>query len=391
MEKFRVKTDIFFGEGSLKRLGQLEYKKVFIVTDPFMIKSGTINKITDEFKKENTELMIFSDVVPDPPVENVIKGVKVMMEFDPDAVVALGGGSAIDAAKAICLFKNKISKQLESDKDKKKVKFIAIPTTSGTGSEVTNFSVITDREKNIKYPFVLDELLPDEAILDAELVKTVPDFITADTGIDVLTHAIEAYVSTNATDYTDALAEKSIKIVFDNLIEAYKKGDNMKARRKMHNASCMAGMAFNEASLGINHGIAHVIGARFHLSHGRTNAILLPYIIEFNAEIKNMSLYNHSDYSDTAKKYAEISKILGLPCPTIGQGVKNLISAVNKLLKDFKIPSSFKEAGLDKKEFYNEVNVLSERAIEDRCSITNPKELKVEEVIELLKKIYDGK
>lgn len=393
MEDFKLKTNIFFGEGSLKRLSELQYNKVFIVTDPFMVESGAINKIVDKFKKEDMDLSIFSDVVPDPPIENIIKGVKVMIEFDPDVVVALGGGSAIDTAKAICLFKNKVSNQLANNINKKNVKFIAIPTTSGTGSEVTNFSVITDRKKGVKYPLISDELLADEAILDAELVKTVPDFITADTGMDVLTHAIEAYVSLKSTDYTDALAEKSIKMVFENLISVYNHGDNMEARRKMHNASCMAGIAFNSASLGINHGIAHTIGGRFHLSHGRTNAILLPYVIEFNANMKNNSIYNYSDSSDsnTAKKYAQIASILGLPCPTVRQGVKNLISAISKLLKDLKIPNSFKEAGLDKKEFYDELTILSQRSIDDRCSSTNPKSLNIEEVIELLKKTYNGK
>ncbi|AKA68754.1 1-propanol dehydrogenase PduQ [Clostridium scatologenes] len=393
MEDFKLKTNIFFGEGSLKRLSELQYNKVFIVTDPFMVESGAINKIVDKFKKEDMDLSIFSDVVPDPPIENIIKGVKVMIEFDPDVVVALGGGSAIDTAKAICLFKNKVSNQLANNINKKNVKFIAIPTTSGTGSEVTNFSVITDRKKGVKYPLISDELLADEAILDAELVKTVPDFITADTGMDVLTHAIEAYVSLKSTDYTDALAEKSIKMVFENLISAYNHGDNMEARRKMHNASCMAGIAFNSASLGINHGIAHTIGGRFHLSHGKTNAILLPYVIEFNANMKNNSIYNYSDSSDsnTAKKYAQIASILGLPCPTVRQGVKNLISAIRKLLKDLKIPNSFKEAGLDKKEFYDELTILSQRSIDDRCSSTNPRSLNIEEVIELLKKTYNGK
>lgn len=393
MENFKLKTNIFFGEGSLKRLSELQYNKVFIVTDPFMVESGAINKIVDKFKKEDMDLSIFSDVVPDPPIENIIKGVKVMIEFDPDVVVALGGGSAIDTAKAICLFKNKVSNQLANNINKKNVKFIAIPTTSGTGSEVTNFSVITDRKKGVKYPLISDELLADEAILDAELVKTVPDFITADTGMDVLTHAIEAYVSLKSTDYTDALAEKSIKMVFENLISAYNHGDNMEARRKMHNASCMAGIAFNSASLGINHGIAHTIGGRFHLSHGKTNAILLPYVIEFNANMKNNSIYNYSDSSDsnTAKKYAQIASILGLPCPTVRQGVKNLISAISKLLKDLKIPNSFKEAGLGKKEFYDELTILSQRSIDDRCSSTNPRSLNIEEVIELLKKTYNGK
>jgi len=389
MESFNTKTQIYFGDGSLERLSQLNCKRVFIVTDPFMVKSGAINKITDEVSKGNAEYEVFSDIVPDPPIEVVVQGIEVMMKFNPEVVIALGGGSAIDAAKAICSFSSKVQERTDCGvKSNNKIKFIAIPTTSGTGSEVTSFSVITDKSKNIKYPIVSDELLPDEAILDAQLVSTVPNFITADTGMDVLTHAIEAYVSTKATDYTDAFAEKAIKLVFENLIRAYKNGNDIEARKKMHNASCMAGIGFNNASLGLNHGMAHIVGGKFHISHGRTNAILLPYVIEYNADIKG---YSSTSFTEAAIRYCEISKILGLPSSNVRQGVKSLIAAINKLLKEFKIPTSLSETGINPGDFKKEVVVMSKIAIEDRCTETNPRIPKQEEIVALFEKVFYNK
>ncbi|MBU3153293.1 1-propanol dehydrogenase PduQ [Clostridium estertheticum] len=388
MKNFSFRTQVFFGEGSLKRLSQLNCHKAFIVTDPFMVKSGVINKITDEISKGNVEYIVFSDIVPDPSVEIVAKGIEVMMKFNPDVVIALGGGSAIDAAKAICDFNLKLKANMGSNmKSNKKIKLIAIPTTSGTGSEVTSISVITDKNKNIKYPLISEELQPDEAILVAELVCTVPDFITADTGMDVLTHDIEAFVSTRATDYTDALAEKSIKLVFQNLINAYKDGNNLEARTKMHNASCIAGIAFNNASLGLNHGMAHIIGAKFHVSHGRANAILLPYVIEFNADIKD---FDSSKYTYAAKRYSEIAKILGLPSSNVSEGVKSLIIAINMILKELNIPTSLKETGIKEEDFKREVNEMASIAIEDRCTQTNPRVPRLEEIITLFNKVYNN-
>jgi len=385
MESFNIKTQVFFGDSSLKRLSQLDCDKVFIVTDPFMVKSGVINKITDEISKGNSQYIVFSDIVPDPSIDIIAKGIEAMVKFNPEVVIALGGGSAIDAAKAICTFNSKLQVQANACVNSKKIRLIAIPTTSGTGSEVTSISVITDKEKNVKYPLVSEELQPDEAILDAELVKTVPNFITGDTGMDVLTHAIEAYVSTMSSDYTDALAEKAIKLVFEYLIGAYKNGNDIEARKKMHNASCIAGIAFNNASLGLNHGIAHIVGAKFHVSHGRANAILLPYVIEYNANLEENNL---TSFTKAAIRYSEISKMLGLPSANVREGVKSLVLAINILLKELDMPKSLKETGISEDDFKNEIREMAKIAIDDRCTQTNPRVPKIDEIVTLLEKVY---
>ncbi|HBC97647.1 MAG TPA: alcohol dehydrogenase [Clostridium sp.] len=378
MGNFKIGTEVHFGDDSLKRLNDFKDEKVFVVTDPFMVKSGTINRVTDELKKVNSRYMVYSDIVPDPSTDIVAKGVEAMMQFDADVIVALGGGSAIDSAKAIKYFFAKIKKE------DKKMRFIAIPTTSGTGSEVTGFSVITDKKNNVKSTLIDNELLPDEAILDANFVKTVPNFVTADTGMDVLTHAIEAYVSVNANDFTDAFAEKVVKLVFDNLLKAYRNGDDLEARKKMHNASCMAGMAFNNAALGLNHGMAHTIGAKYHISHGRSNAIILPYVIEYNADIREFN----SEHMETAQRYAYLAGIIGVPSASVRQAVRNLIESIKDLLRDLNIPDSLKQLGVPEKEFNDNLDELAKTAIADRTTGTNPRKPQVEDVKKLFKDIY---
>ncbi|MGL4730272.1 MAG: 1-propanol dehydrogenase PduQ [Clostridium sp.] len=389
MGNFKVGPNVHFGVGKLEKLRELDCKKVFIVTDPFMVKSGTINKVTEHLEKANITYCVFSEIVPDPPLEIVSKGIKAMDEFDPEAILTLGGGSAIDAGKAISYFRGMISSGLNPEKASKKVMFIAIPTTSGTGSEVTSFSVITDKKFNVKYPLVDEKMVPDMAILDAELVKTVPNFITADTGMDVLTHAIEAYVSTESSDYSDALAEKAIKLVFEYLEKAYVNGADLEAREKMHNASCIAGMAFTNASLGINHSMAHIIGGRFHIPHGKANAILLPYVIEYNADLPG---FNSHDYSETAKKYAEIARFLNLTTSkSIREGVKALTRAIIALKKKLQIPTGLKDVQVDRNEFEQNLEDLAVIAIKDGCTATNPREPRVDELKELFKLVYEGK
>ena len=341
-----------------------------------MVKSKVIDKITANL--ENSNYKIFEEIVPDPPIETVVAGIETLKNVNPDVIIALGGGSAIDAAKAIMDFSKKILKTSE-------VEFIAIPTTSGTGSEVTSFSVITDNQKGCKYPLVSYDLLPDVAILDPELVKTVPNFITADTGMDVLTHAIEAYVSTNSNDFSDALAEKAIKLVFKYLVKAYKNGNDKEAREKMHNASCMAGMAFTNAFLGINHSLAHKLGGEFHIPHGRANAILLPHVIKYNAT-KPSKFAAFPKYKEFVadKKFVEIAKFLGLKANTVEEGVQSLIDAVNNLLVELNIPKTIKECGVTEEAFLAKVDKLSLDAFDDQCTPANPRLPLVEE----LKEIY---
>ncbi|MEG2288867.1 MAG: 1-propanol dehydrogenase PduQ [Clostridium sp.] len=377
MNNFKMKTEVYFGQGALSRLEMIGNRKIFIVTDPFMVKSGMINNVTDRLK--NADITIFSDIVPDPPIEIIVKGIEELQKVKPEVLIALGGGSAIDAAKAIMDF----SKKITSVKD---MEFIAIPTTSGTGSEVTSFSVITDKAKGTKYPLVSDDLLPDIAILDPELVKSVPGSITADTGMDVITHALEAYVSTNASDFSDALAEKSLVLSFKYLLKAYKDGSDMEAREKMHNASCLAGIAFNAASLGLNHGIAHVLGGKFHVPHGRTNALLLPYIVEFNADIIG---YENQDFSRAAEKYATIAKLLGLPCGNARAGVRSLINEIKKLQKEMKMPTTLKACGVSMEDLSALKDEIADLALLDACTATNPKVPTPLDVIEIIGKVKE--
>ncbi|MBB6631356.1 1-propanol dehydrogenase PduQ [Clostridium algidicarnis] len=393
MGNFKVGPNVYFGVGKLEELSKLQCKRVFIVTDPFMVTSGMVTKVTENLDAANIKYEIFSDIVPDPPLETISKGIKAMDAFKPEALVALGGGSAIDAAKAISHFRDLINKALNNVSENKKVMLIAIPTTSGTGSEVTSFSVVTDKKYNVKYPLVEDSMVPEMAILDATLVKSVPNFITADTGMDVLTHAIEAYVSTEHSDFSDALAEKAIKLVFEYLEKAYKNGNDLEAREKMHNASCIAGMAFTNASLGINHSMAHILGGRFHIPHGKANAILLPYVIEFNADLSSENRFdNKTQYSDTAIRYAQIAKFLNLTSSNnVREGVKSLVRAINSLKKTLSIPYSVKEVNISKKDFDDNLKELSEIALNDSCTITSPRKPTVEEFNTLFNAVYEGK
>ena len=330
-----------------------------------------------------------------------------MNEFKPDVIIALGGGSPIDAAKGMWLFYEHPDADVEGLKLKfmdirkrtykfpklgEKAKMVAIPTTSGTGSEVTSFAVITDKKLSKKYPLADYELTPDVAIVDPDLVMTLPKSITADTGMDVLTHAIEAYVSNMASDYTDGLAEKAVELVFQNLRTAWEQGNNAYAREKMHNASTIAGMAFTNAFLGINHSLAHKIGAEFHLPHGRINAILLPYVIAYNASkpTKFVSFPKY-EYFIADQKYAALAKKLDLPAGTVEEGVQSLIHEIKKLNTDLNIPKSFQEAGINEEDFMAKVDMLADRAFEDQCTTANPRLPLVTELKQILIDSYYGK
>ena len=410
MQWFKIPEKIYFEAGSIQYLEKMpEITRAFIVTDESMVKLGYVDKILYHLRKREKYVHseIFSDVESDPSFDTIKKGVDALNRFNPDVIIALGGGSPIDAAKGMWLFYEHPDADVEGLKLKfmdirkrtykfpklgGKAKMVAIPTTSGTGSEVTSFSVITDKENEKKYPLADYELTPDVAIIDPDLVMSLPKRITADTGMDVLTHAIEAYVSNMASDYTDALAEKAIQLVFENLREAYNNGDNKLAREKMHNASTIAGMAFTNAFLGINHSLAHKLGAEFHMAHGRLNAILLPYVIRYNASkpTKFVSFPKY-EYFIADKKYADISRRMNFPAYTNEEGINSLIEEIKKLNRDLEIPSTFKEAGINEEEFLNKIDMLADRAFEDQCTTANPRLPLVSELKQILLDAFYGK
>ena len=381
MKSFEIKTKVYFGENSLEHLSELPYKKVLIITDPFVFTSKMIDLITAPLKKGGIEYDIFMDVVPDPPIEKISAGVKKMLSYKPEAIVAVGGGSAIDSSKAIREFATKIE-------DMGDVALIAIPTTSGTGSEVTSFAVVSDRAAGRKYPLVSKDLTPEETILDAELVKSVPPAITADTGMDVLTHAIEACVSTDRNEFATALAEKSIEICGVFLLRAYLDGNDMHARQKMHVASCLAGLAFNTAGLGLNHAMAHQLGAQFHIPHGRANAMLLPHIIEFNSDIHKNSK-SQKEYLPAVKKYSTIAQILGLSSYNKIMTVRSLVNWVQFMLKEMDIPLSISQMGkISEEEYMSKLGVMADAALKDGCIGTNPRAATKEDIMRIYAKLW---
>ena len=409
MQWFKVPDKIYFEAGSISYLEKMpDISRAFIVTDESMVKLGYVDKILYHLRKriQYVHSEIFSDVEPDPSFATIKRGVTAMNTFKPDVIIALGGGSAIDAAKGMWLFYEHPDADVEGLKLKfmdirkrtykfprlgEKAKMVAIPTTSGTGSEVTSFAVISDKEKGRKYPLADYELTPDVAIVDPDLVMTLPKSITADTGMDVLTHALEAYVSNMASDYTDGLAEKAVELVFHNLREAYNHGDNKTAREKMHNASTIAGMAFTNAFLGICHSLAHKLGAEFHLPHGRLNAILLPYVVAYNSKrpTKFVSFPKY-EYFIANEKYANMAKKMGFAANSTEEGVESLIKEIQKLNADLNIPSSFKEAGIAEDEFMAKVDELADRAFEDQCTTANPRLPLVIELKQILIDSYYG-
>ena len=410
MQWFKVPEKIYFEAGSIQYLEKMpDIQRAFIVTDEGMMKLGYVDKILYHLRKRQQYVHseIFSEVESDPSFDTIKKGVELIKNFNPDVIIALGGGSPIDAAKGMWLFYEHPEADAEGLKLKfmdirkrtykfpklgTKCKMVAIPTTSGTGSEVTSFAVITDKEKNKKYPLADYELTPDVAIVDPDLVMSLPKSVTADTGMDVLTHAIEAYVSNMASDYTDGLAEKAVELVFENLQEAYEHGDNKLAREKMHNASTIAGMAFTNAFLGINHSLAHKIGGEFHLPHGRINAILLPYVIKYNSTKPSKFVsFPKYEYFIADQKYYRLAKKTGLKADTVEEGISSLIEKIIEMNKELNIPSSFKEAGIDEQEFLAKVDMLADRAFEDQCTTANPRVPLVTELKQILLDSYYGK
>ena len=381
MKSFEIKTKIFFGDQALQRLKELPYSKVLIITDPFVVQSGMIEMITSPLKQGGIEYDIFKDVVPDPPIEKISDGVRRLIQYKPEAIVAVGGGSAIDSSKSIREFAKRVDNYGEVD-------LIAIPTTSGTGSDVTSFAVVSDRQAERKYPLVSKSLTPEETILDAELVKSVPPAITADTGMDVLTHAIEACVSIERNEFATALAEKAIEICGVFLLRAYLDGSDTHARQKMHVASCLAGLAFNSTSLGLNHGMAHQLGAMFHIPHGRANAMLLPHIIEFNSDINKHSK-SQKEYLPAVKKYSTVAQILGLSNYNKVMTVRSLVNWVQFMMKEMDIPLSISQMGIiSEEEYMSKIDAMADAALADGCTATNPRVPTKADVVQIYKELW---
>lgn len=381
MKTFEMQTVIHFGDNALDRLRQIPQKRVLIITDPFVVQSKMIDLITDPLTRGGKEFDIFSNVVPDAPVDKIADGVKKFLSFQPEVIVAVGGGSAIDSSKAIREFALKIDHYAD-------VGLIAIPTTSGTGSEVTSFAVVNDTTAKVKYPLISPSLTADEAILDAELVKSVPPAITADTGMDVFTHALESYVSTDHNEFSAALAEKAIEICGVFLLRAYLDGSDMHARQKMHVASCLAGLSFNTAGLGITHSMAHQLGAMFHIPHGRANAMLLPHIVEFNSNINKHSR-SQKEYLPAVKRYANIAHTLGLSNYNKVMSVRSLVNWIQFMQKEMNIPLTIAEMKtITPDAYFAAIDKMADMALADACTATNPRVPAKEDIVKIYTKLW---
>ena len=407
MQWFKVPSKIYFERDSIQYLKSMKNaEKVMIVTDRSMVDLGFVDRITEQLRQRRNKVMIqlFTDVEPNPSLDTVKRGTELMRSFQPDTIIALGGGSPMDAAKVMWLFyeqpevdfRDLVQKFMDIRKRAfkfpqlgRKAKFVGIPTTSGTGSEVTPFAVITDGD--IKYPLADYSLTPTVAIVDPALVMSVPAHVAADTGLDVLTHATEAYTSILANDFTDGLALQAIKLVFENLEKSVKEFDEV-AREKMHNASTMAGMAFANAFLGICHSMAHKIGGKFHTIHGRTNAILLPHVIRYNGTrpTKVATWPKYTNYV-ADQRFQEIARMLGLPASTPEEGVESYAKAVYDLAVRCGVKMSLREQGIDEQEFLASRRELALNAFEDQCTPANPRLAMVEDMEEIMTKAFYGK
>ncbi|WP_230400034.1 iron-containing alcohol dehydrogenase [Novisyntrophococcus fermenticellae] len=385
MMRFTLPRDMYYGKGALEELKHIEGKKaVLVLGGGSMKKFGFVDKVLAYLKEAGIETTLIENVEPDPSVETVMKGAKVMREFEPDWIISMGGGSPIDAAKAMWVFYEypdttfeEIIQPFSFPTLRQKAKFIAIPSTSGTATEVTAFSVITDYSKGVKYPLADFNITPDIAIVDPELAETMPAKLVAHTGMDALTHAIEAYVSTLNSPFTDPLAIKAIQMVFRYLPDSYS-GD-MAAREQMHYAQCLAGQAFSNALLGITHSMAHKTGAAFsngHIPHGCANAIYLPYVIKFNA-------------ANAMNRYADIARSVGIT-GSDEECVKGLCDKIDAYNVKLSIPKTLKEFGVLEKEFKEKVETIAELAVGDACTGSNPRPITPAEMEKLLTCTYYG-
>ena len=410
---FRTPEKVYFKKGcmpvALDELGTVMHKKkAFIVTDTFLYKNGYVDPIEKKLDEMGIQHTCFYNVAPDPTLQCAQEGVAQMRAFEPDTIIALGGGSAMDAAKIMWLMYEHPEANFEDmamdfmdirkrvftfPKMGEKAYFVAIPTSSGTGSEVTPFAIITDAETGVKWPIADYELLPNMAIVDVDNAMTAPKGLTSASGIDVMTHAIEAYVSIMATDYTDGLALKAMKNVFEYLPTAYNEPGNVEARQKMADASCMAGMAFANAFLGVCHSMAHKLGAFHHLPHGLANALLLNLVIEFNAaeNPRKMGTFSQYQYPHTQARYAECARFVGIQAKDDAEAVKKLMEKIEDLKKQVGVKSSIQAYGIDEKDFLDRLDDMVEQAFDDQCTGANPRYPLMSEIKEMYLRAYYGK
>ena len=374
MNKFQIKPTIQFGANALNKLRTLTGQRVLIITDQSMVKFGIAEMVSQHLQANHMTVELFADVTPDPDVSVIANGMKAFITAKPDIVIAVGGGSVIDAAKGV-IYTLSQGGQLAD-----KPYFVAIPTTSGTGSEVTAFSVI--KSKTEKWVVVDEYMLPDLAILDPALVTSVPASITADTGMDVLCHALEAYVSNQASDFSDALAEKAVQLVFAHLLDCYLEGNNLLAREKMHNASCIAGMAFTNASLGITHSLAHALGGNFGVPHGRANALLMSHVVAFNAD------FSGGCNTFAAKKYTRLATLLGLPATDYREGVRSLLVAIDVLREQLGQVTNIQACGITASDFNAAMAAMVTLAGQDSCTPTSPRPASAIELETLYRKSF---
>ena len=378
MATFTLPRFIHFGLGCLEELKNLKGTKAVIITGGRSMKrGGFIEKTAAYLKEAGIESAVFEGVEPDPSIETVQRGVEFFNQEKPDIIIGLGGCSAIDAGKAMWVFYEYPDAKFEDITPpfsikplRNKAQFIAIPSTSGTGTEVTCASVITDHKKGVKYPIVSYEITPDIAIVDGELCVSMPDHVTANTGLDALAHGVEAYVTALASSFSDTMVHDSVRMIFENLPKAYKNGEDRQARQAMHEASCMAGMAFSNAILGIIHSMAHQVGGMFGIPHGCANAILMPNAIRYNSKVTD--------------KYGKLAKLLGT------EGAEGLASAIEKLRDEVNVPATFKEYGINEATWKDKLDEVTANAIADPCTGTNPRQPVGDDIKRILDYCFRG-
>ncbi|MGL5722676.1 MAG: 1-propanol dehydrogenase PduQ [Brevinema sp.] len=369
---FSLKTKVLFGNEALNNIAFHEHKHVFIATDKIMRQVGACEYVTSILDSQHIPYEIFDEIEPNPSLATVKKGVERLMRSESSIIVSIGGGSVIDAAKAFVYFMLKAKTHLSQAFEKPL--FVAIPTTSGAGSEVTAYSVVTDTENFVKIPLVSDDIIPDIAVLDPRFTITCPPKVTAESGFDVLTHVLESYVSVNSNPFTEALVEKVVPMVFQSLREVYQNGKNLEARLTMHEASCLAGIAFTNSGLGLNHAMAHSLGGRFPISHGRANALLMPHVIAFNSRV-------------SAEKYSFLAQRLNFSTETTLESCIALITAVATLSKSVDLPSSVLDFGITQEEYENAIPDMAKVAMNDPCLATNPISPSLKEIEQIYYKI----